>query len=359
MRRYLEDVLAASSLRTWACALVYSDVRADAQFEALLDGCRRAGWELYPIRMARRISPTSDLAAAWRMRKVFRDFRPDVVHAHSSKAGAIGRVVASLAINRPVRVYSPHAIGAHLGWGYSMIERFLARAGSDVIVAVSRSELTELVELLGSRPVMRIAWPVIDATAFAPRDQASARRSVGIPTDRPVVLAAGRLSVQKDPLLFAAVIAAVRRCFPDVLGVWVGDGELRQDLEAAALRLGIKESLVVTGWSTDVRPFLAASDVVVMTSGYESFGYVTAEALAMERPVVGTNVAGTVDLIEDGVTGSLFQPKDVEGAAASIVRYLSSPKLRGEAGRRGRRFVLESFSSERLASELESAYTSH
>lgn len=356
VRRYIEDVVAASRLRPWTCALAYSEIRADAQFASLLDTCRGAGWSLFPVSMSRKVALKSDLAAAGALWRVLGEFQPDVVHCHSSKAGALGRVVASLRRHRPLRVFSPHASGAHLGQPYRMIERVLSVLASDVVLAVSASELAELQRSLSKRPSASVAWPVIDGMAFAPREQGLARRQVALPEGRPVVLAVGRLSAQKNPLLFAEVVAAVRKTCPAVVGVWVGDGELRQDLEVALDRLVLRDAFIITGWCTDVRPYLAACDVVVMTSLYESFGYVTAEALAMERPVVGTRVAGTVDLIEDGVSGALFEPGDVASAAAAVARLLSSPALRTEAGRHGRGFVLGSFSSERLAAELESAY---
>jgi glycosyltransferase involved in cell wall biosynthesis len=358
VRRYLEDIALASVDRSWASGLVYADTRADAQFGDLLATCEKSGWQLFRVPMCRAVRPHRDLVSLARLRSVFDEFRPDVLHCHSAKAGALGRVAARLTRPRPaLSVYSPHASAANLGGRYALVERALSRRVTDVVVAVSESERLQLLEAGLGGPVVDVVWPVVDVHDFRPLSQPEARAAVGITPAEPVLLGVGRLSAQKNPLAFVRALALVREQVPDVFGVWVGDGELRSTVMTAAEQLGLADRFRITGWVTDVRPYLAAADVVFNTSNYESFGYATAEALAMERPVVATRVPGTVDIVQDGEWGALFDVADLPSAAAAAVAdFLRSPERRQAAGIRGRRFVAETFRQERMADDLERVY---
>jgi glycosyltransferase involved in cell wall biosynthesis len=106
----------------------------------------------------------------------------------------------------------------------------------------------------------------------------------------------GRLTAQKDPLRFIEIVRHLQKIMPGVKGVWIGDGELRQSFEqTAAIGPG---SIHLVPWQQDIRPFLSAADVLLSTSRYESFGYMVAEALALEVPVVASRINGTKSLLE-------------------------------------------------------------
>lgn len=357
VRRYLENIVEASDPQIIQGGLVYSTRRCDEQFRHLLERCRSRGWELFEVPMVRSIHPWHDFQG-WRgVRRAIRSFQPQIVHCHSSKAGALGRLaIHFLALPRPPVCYSPNALAAHLGVHFKVIEQWLARSTA-LFVAISESEKREIMEVCQVSPErVVVAWPIIDVAHYAPTDQEEARRQIGLPLDYPVVVGLGRLSYQKDPLTFIKIVAWLKQERSELRALWVGDGEMRPQFEQAIEEKGLQETLSLVGWQKDVRPFIAAADVIVIPSRYESFGYVTAEALAMGRPVVATRVTGTIDIIEDGDTGLLFEPEDWQAGAASVARLLRSRAEAAALGAAGRDRVGRIFTRAAMRESLLKAY---
>jgi glycosyltransferase involved in cell wall biosynthesis len=353
-RRYLEDVSEALGPGE-RYGLVYSLHRADDAFTALLEKLRSRGWSLFELDMQREIKPLHDLKCAFELQAIYRSFRPDVVNAHSSKAGALARIATIGMKRRPAIVYTPHSIAAKHSRAYWMIEKALTLR-VDVLAAVTQSEREELHKLdLLPLDRIRVVVPTIPSEQFAPQNRESARRDLGL-GEGPIVVAIGRLTLQKDPLAFIDVASALRALVPDVRVFWVGDGELRTSVEESIAARKLESSVSITGWLEDVRPYVAASDVLVSTSRYESFGYATAEALAMERPVVASEITGTVDVVKRDMGEQLFPLDDLEGATARIVRFLSDHQFAAEIARRGREYVNAAFSVRETRRGLVAAY---
>jgi glycosyltransferase involved in cell wall biosynthesis len=338
--------------------LIYSLERADEQFPDFLSRLRRAGWSLFEVPMMRSINPRADLHALRLIRRVIVDYRPAIVHCHSSKAGALGRIAnCGLAGKRARALYSPHALALRLGPQYRVIEWLLGRAVTDGIVAVSDSERSEIES---SRVVradrIHVVPPAIDGDAFCPQDSRKARLRLDLPPNGPLVLGIGRLTYQKDPESFIHIIASARREFPDLRAIWVGEGELRGRIEELAKELGIYDILRLVGWQSDVRPFLGAADVILNCSRYESFGIATAEGLAMGIPFVATRVTGFVDLIQDGFSGLLFPVGDKAAGHDALVHLLNNPAKGRAMGMAGREFIIRAFSRATMHQSLAGIY---
>ena len=150
--------------------------------------------------------------------------------------------------------------------------------------------------------------------------------------------------------------AALRALVPGLRAVWVGDGEMRPAVEQRIADLGLGSSVSITGWLDDVRPHVAAANLFVSVARYESFGYVTAEALAMERPVVASAITGTVDIVKSDVAEQLFTPNDLAGAAVLAARLLGDPAFAAGVANRGRAFVNAAFSVDETRRALRTAY---
>lgn len=353
-RRYLEDVSQALGDGTHY-GLVYSLERADGAFLRLLETLRAAGWSLFEVPMRRAIDPVHDTKCVRELRAIYRSFGPDVVHAHSSKAGALSRLATLGLKERPGIVYTPNSIASNVSPVYGFIEKILALR-LDVIAAVTESERNEL-HALGLLPFeqIHVVVPTIPADVFAPRDRDAARSELGYGPE-PTIVAIGRLTRQKDPLRFVEVAHALRKRVPSLRAVWVGDGELRGDMEARIAELGLASCVSITGWLEDVRTHIAAANLFVSTSRYESFGYVTAEALAMERPVVASRITGTVDVVRVDTAEQLYTLDDVEAAAEQAARMLTDLRFAEEVATRGRKHVNSAFSVAETRRALMLAY---
>jgi glycosyltransferase involved in cell wall biosynthesis len=298
-RRYLEDMVHSGALDSFDCAFIYSTLGSDQQFYSLLQELNRRQWNLYDVPMKRNFDIYSYLRSVFGIRRAILDFQPDVIHCHSSFAGAFGRLACYFIklSKRPKIVYTPNALPIHLGKHFEYIERLFAKF-TDLFISISDSENQEIVQHCKVSPNrVSTVWPSIDCSYYSPISLESARVPLGLSPDEKVIVGMGRLCEQKDPLSFFEIYRRLKIDYPTLRAIWIGDGELLDRMKELQTEFAL-DRILITGWVRDVRPFIAAANVVVVPSRYESFGYVTAEAQAAEKPVVATRVNGTVDIIK-------------------------------------------------------------
>jgi glycosyltransferase involved in cell wall biosynthesis len=355
--RYVADLLLRIDTEAFDVAFAYSPRRADDRFWRDLTAIQARGIRTYEIPMSRSIRPIDDGKALWRIYRLVKEDGFEVVHGHSSKAGFLGRLAAKMADWRVVTIYSPHAIAISANPAYAHLERF-AGYFTSAMLGVSRSERDEL-EGNNLVPVSKLYHVTagIDIPAFsACLDGETFRSQWSIPDSAVLIGAAGRLAYQKDPLTFVRAAAQLHRDGVPAYFAWAGDGELRDQASSLARLLGVDTRVRFTGHCRDLRPFLAALDIFSITSRYESFGYVTCEAMAMGKPVVATNVAGSNELVWNGRTGFLVPAGDAKGCAAALRRLASDASLRQAMGQAGQRRVHEHYDVGRMVRQVESLY---
>ncbi len=186
----------------------------------------------------------------------------------------------------------------------------------------------------------------------------SARRRLGLPSDRAIAVAVGRLHRQKDhPTLLAALALLKGWKTLSPLTLIVGDGPDRQRLEAQAKDLGLdEEHLRFLGTRDDVPVLLGAADFLVMSSLWEGLPYVLLEAMAAGVPIVATDVGGNREVVEDRVTGRLVPPRDPARLAEALAEVLEEPKEAAAMGRRGVLRLQRGFGETRMIEETLRAY---
>lgn len=355
--RYAADLLLNIDTSRFDVTFVYSPYRADARFWSDLKLIQARGIRVVEIPMARSIDPKMDLAAFAKVFRLMRRSKFDLVHLHSSKAGFLGRFAAKLARRKTVTVYCPHAIAISIHKIFGYLEK-LAGHFTDAMVAVSESEQQQLAEF-GLVPESRIrrVTAAIDVFGYnKPVDRGGVRQQYGIPEDAIVVATAGRLAAQKDPLSYLQAAQIIAESNPNVYFIWMGDGELGGEIRRKVIGTGLSDRILFPGYSPNIQPVLAAADIFVLSSIYESFGYVTCEAMALGKPVVGTDVAGTQELVQDGTTGLLVPPRDPAALAEALQKLISFPSLRQSMGSAGRKRAEVHFDLSRMIKETEELY---
>ncbi|MCA1565468.1 MAG: glycosyltransferase [Acidobacteria bacterium] len=388
-----------------------------------------AGLGVVPVilpEMTREVSP-KDAVAAWKLYRLFRRLRPDIVHTHTAKAGTVGRVAGllyrwltpSALVGRPracrfVHTYHGHIFHSYYGrlktLFFLTIERALALAATDRIVVISQQQFREIHEQFGvGRAGQFKVIPLgLDLETFAGwrERRTAARAGLGAGADELLVGIVGRLTEIKNHKLFieaahtfltrpagggAAEGAAARR----VRFVVIGDGHLRGELEAQAHALGIAERITFTGTRSDPENFYPALDIVALTSLNEGTPLTLIEAMANARPVMATAVGGVVDLVgrpvENGAArrrgsaaatnreaaaaaaaaataatndlayavcerGVRVRTGDAEAFCEALRLVVSGEELRRALGERGRAFVAEHYSKERLVADVLNLY---
>ena len=315
--------------------------------------------------LSRELSPLRDPIAAWRLARIIRRVKPDVIHTHTAKAGAVGRAAALLAgTRRPVVVHTfhGHVLRGYFGRAgtllFRAIETALARA-TDRLVAVSPEVRDELVALrVAPRDkfsVVRLGIELEPRVAVA-GDVAEVRRRHGIPAGRFVVGLFGRMTAVKRTDDLLTMLAGVRERGVDALLLLVGDGDDRERLEQRAHDLGLARSCLFLGYQEDVAPWYALCDAVVLTSASEGTPVTIIEALAAGRPVVATRVGGVPDVVDEGETGFLVRPGDTHALAERIEILARDPERRAAMGREGRERVLRRYAVDRLVDDVDRLY---
>jgi glycosyltransferase involved in cell wall biosynthesis len=235
---------------------------------------------------------------------------------------------------------------------------------ADAIFGISRF-VTESV-LREHKPSDRVftILNAIDLGRWDPRTDGSAvRTEFGIASDAPLLVSVSRLFPWKGQRDLLRALAIVVRVQPRVKLLIVGSDEryahassFTSELRAMAADLGIIEHVIFAGERHDIPAVMAAADVFTLPSFEEPFGLVYLEAMAMQRPVVALDNGGTPEVVEHGSTGLLSAAGDYAGLARDILRLLADPELCRGMGLRGRQRVIESFSSQRMATDAAHAY---
>jgi len=198
---------------------------------------------------------------------------------------------------------------------------------ADAVIAVSNAA-AEAVKASGviRRPIDVIPGGVeMDRAISAASSEVLA--SFGVRANLPLVVGVGALVPQKDPLTFVRAIAVVRRLRPEMQALWVGDGELREQVEREIARLELGDTLHLAGFRTDVDALMAAGDVFAMSSVFEGLPLVVMDAFALGVPVVATAGSGVPELVDDATTGLLVPVGDADALGAAVARLLADREL--------------------------------
>jgi len=349
--RHVFDLATAMHQGGVAVMVVCPPKRQGAQKDTgFADRLQAAGVPVSRLPMRRSVSPIADLRALAQLVRLLQGANPDVVHAHSTKAGVLARVAVRLAGLRPntVSIYTPNAfafLDSHsqlLRWCVLQVERWLGRRATDLVIAVSRSEWQVAREkLMVPAGRLTVVENAVDAAEFGQLEPAGvARDRLGLDPDRLTVGFVGRLVRQKG---LGTLLLAARRVMDAGLAVqWllVGEGPEESALRRTAAGLNLSEHVVFAGYRSDIPTALAAMDLVILPSWYEGLPYTLLEAMAAGRAVVASDVVGNRDLVRDGVDGVLVPPGDAAALALAMQTILVDSAQRHRLGQAARASAL-------------------
>jgi glycosyltransferase involved in cell wall biosynthesis len=341
--------------------------RGEESMAAVAEG---RGVEVLAVsQLHREVSPVRDLVAAFRLAGLVRKLRPHVVHTHTAKAGAVGRVAVLLSGVRPrplvVHTFHGHVLRGYFGplqeSGFRLLEKLLAR-GTDALVAVSPQVRDDLVGL-GVAPaerfvVVRLGIELEERVGGDGEARARTRQLLGVPDGRFLVGWMGRMTAVKrtDDVLLA--FKELRDRGVDAALCLVGDGPDRTGLEERAYELGIARHLFSLGYQDAVADWYAAFDVLILPSANEGTPVSVIEALAARRPVVATDVGGVSDVVRDGIDGFLVEAGDTTALAERLAVLAGDEALRTRMGEAGRERVLQRYAVSRLVDDVDRLYRS-
>lgn len=276
--------------------------------------------------------------ALWRLYWLLRQERPTVLHAWMFHANVSGRVLGRL-VGVPVIISSERTMGMEDRWRYWLNR--LTSVLTDRVVCVSQQVADFIVQEVGiSRHKTLVVPNGIDVRNFEhlPTKQ-QAREMLGLSFDRMLIGTVARL----DRVKRLDVLLQAMRSLRDVQTVIVGYGPERAQLEAMSEQSGLASRVRFAGQQDNVRTWLAAMDMFVLSSDWEGMPNAVLEAMAAGLPVVATAVGGIPEAVVDGVTGLLVPPRDPTSLAEAITNLLHDPDLRHQMGQAGRERVVTQF----------------
>jgi glycosyltransferase involved in cell wall biosynthesis len=356
--RHFNDLCGALSKRGHEVTAIYSPMRAEARFVDELTSLDLAG--VHAVSMTRSPSP-SDVGAWRNIRSTIAAHGPfDIIHGHSSKAGALTRLRAPGA--HTPRVYTPHAfrtmdptLGARGRQIFGGIESLFGRHFTDALICVSEDELVHAHHDLGI-PHDILHLVVNGASAPPSGRRAEIRARYGLRDDAVVMGFVGRLCEQKAPERLIRAFGRVAKVVADAHLLMIGSGPLEDIVRSEVARSGVADRIRLV---SDIAgpDAMQAFDLLVMPSRYEAMSYVMLEAEAFGLPMVLTRVGGSTTVVDNGENGFLVANEDDPSALAAALATALAPdrleRLRRAAAERRDRHSLA-----RMADETEAVYRS-
>ncbi len=318
--------------------------------------------------LSREIKIFSDIAAVFKLYRLIKNLKPDIVHTHTAKAGTLGRI-AALLNHVPIKIHTFHGHVFHSYFGsfgsriVISIERLLARF-TDRILVISEKQLCDVRDKyrIAKDEKIKIVPLGLDLSPFLDLENADApgfRDKLTIDSETLLVGIVGRLVEIKNHKMFLDVVKRVKEKAPDVKAVFLimGDGHLRRDLESYAEKLGVSGSVIFMGWQTDLVNAYKDLDMVALTSLNEGTPISLIEAMASAKAVISTDVGGVSDLVCHQETGILSPSNDADAFADRMIELLRDKAKRDMMSERARGSVRVRFAKERLLKDIDDLYT--
>lgn len=353
VNRYIRMLLKYLDKDKFENILVCSQDFHEEDYRGLVDSFEQ-------VEMTRAIGG-NDLKAIKEVRTLIKKYNPNIVYAHSSKAGAIARVADIGLKNRCV--YNPH------GWAFNMrcsakkkamytaIEK-VAAPFCDKIICISDAEKqSALDKKICREDKLQVICNGVDIEAYENEVHGAVKRKdLNIPYDAFVVGMVGRMSPQKAPDVFVKMAKLVKDVVPNAHFIIVGNGNQEAEIRKYAGDNGFSDSLHITGWVDNPMSYVELFDVACLLSRWEGFGLALPEYMMAGKPIVASRVDAIPNIIRDGENGLLVEADDATGASKAVLQIYRESGLRDRLVAQGFKDVHKRFNARRVSDEHEKLF---
>lgn len=289
-----------------------------------------------------------------KLRKIIKKEQPDLVHIQGLKASFAGRIVTRImeipCINGVHGLHYFYYKNFIKGKAYLIVDRFLRR-WTDGFICASKSVYDRVVgPLKVDKSKVWLIYNGIDCDSIAMPD-------ANIAQNRKPVICVGRLQRPKGQIYLLKAVPLINQNLNDVQYLFVGDGEDKDDLQSYIKDNGLGNCVSFTGFTSNVLDLMRNSSILVVPSLWECLPYVILEAMAVELPVVATNVGGIPEIVVDGETGILVPPEDENALSEAITKLLNDTELCAKMGKAGKERILKYFSKDKMCQKTLDVYS--
>lgn len=274
--------------------------------------------KIFFIDMVREIEPKKDIIAIKEIRKIVKKENPEIVYLHSSKAGALGRI--ALLFNRKIKIiYNAHGwyFNADIGKKriiYQIIEKMLAYRANKII-AISKSEYASALEKrICKKNKLCLIENGIDTNYYKDYEnyREKMRKQYNIEDDAIVIGIVGRISEQKDPITSIKAAEQIIEYNQKVYFLFVGDGNLKEDVVQYAKEKKIDSNIIITGWVKEVKPYISMFDIAMLPSKWEGFGLAILEYMICKKPIIATKIGGIANILDKEGAAFFIEKENVD-----------------------------------------------
>ena len=307
--------------------------------------------------LGRRVNFRGDVKALLSLVKEIRDFKPNVIHTHTAKAGAIGRIASLVSMQKSIRIHTFHG---HLLNGYFgsfkrllviIIERLLALTTHQLLAVGDKVRQDLLEARVGKKDKFGLMPPGLEISILPQKTES--KEFYALNNDRLQCAFIGRVTQIKRPDRFLDVVSEIKKRQVKLDFFIAGDGEL---LETCRKRIAAEELPVsVLGWQSNIEKVLSAADIVVLTSDNEGTPLSLIQAGMAGLPVVSTSVGSVPEVVLNNETGIITE-LDVQQLADALENLANDPELRTHLGHAAQKFTLANFGIQRLTHDHEELY---
>lgn len=363
VRRHIVDLISGINSK-FEMYLAVNIHRSDELGLEGIEELKKLGVSVIYLKYLKRSFSIEDIYAISEIKKVVSSIKPDIIHLHSSKAGAIGRIAVGMTFKSKV-VYTPHAYYFQnpnhdkvKNCCFAFVERILSRTLTACTVNVSDGEkrIAMAFEIDKEDKFKVIYNGIPKESKINSLKLSRLKNELGIGRNEIVIGTTARMDHQKDPMTFLQIAERIIASNVNVKFVYIGDGLLMDEVRQCVDRNSdMKERVILTGYVTNAEDYLKIFDVYLTTALYEGMPYSSIEALKSGLPIVATNVVGNNEITFEN-NGSLFELGDVDTAVRMINEMICNKKMRSQKGKSSEEIFLEKFEYNLMIDKYVSLY---
>jgi glycosyltransferase involved in cell wall biosynthesis len=312
----------------------------------LAQKARDVGIEVFTTPMRK----SYDLKTIYYTVKLIKKLKIDVINTHSGKDTYITGFAGKISTRKPLIVRTRHlALPITSTFSYKIL--------ADLVVTVSEYVRNYLISK-GINPEKVYAIPTgVDLEKFNPdKVNKNLRAELGLDENIPLIGTVAVLRKKKGHHILLEAIPEVLREIPEAIFVFVGDGPQRKNIEEKIKQYGLSKNVIMLGHRNDIPQILNSIDLFILPTLQEALGTSFLEAMAMGKPVIGSDVDGVREVIDDGINGYLVSPNEPRLLASKILEILKEPNLAYKMGQAGRKKVEKKYTLEHMCKSMLDLY---
>ena len=304
------------------------------------------------------ISTSRNPLSIYKLYRLLKSHKFDLIHTHAYSAGTIGRISAFLA-GIPVIISHNHSIYDYYNKYYHFVEWLLSLI-TDRVICISEvvNRFASETQRINAKKLITIHNGIDDVCHVTEKRSSDLKKELGLPINHSVICTIAHMEEHKGIKYLLESASLLLQLRNDISFLLVGEGALKEELKILCVDLKIEKNVIFAGERNDILEILSLIDIFVQPSLREGLGLAILEAMACGKPVIATNVGGIPEVVQDRVSGILVPIGDFKALYSAMIELLNNTEKMKEMGNKGKRIFSENFHSEIMVDKIEELYIS-